>query len=849
MNWRFSVATNAARLNRAGAAALWGSLLCLGAGAETTKTDQVGTVLPLAPSFAPGRVPLPSADPLAEAIRAKGQGDLRGAAWHYEQWLRDKKGSADLRAGVSLALGLVYLDLAEPNLSSALFSKVRASGTAVAPWGAWYEALADHRRGRHAVAASECQAYRKNWPDGPHADECLVLIGDANVAAGNRGPAISAYQTYLDRHPDSPREEPLRLGIALAVSNTDPAQGIALLQGLVLDHAYHSTGDTAQRRLDELAKEGFSTALPADGITACRIAAERKRCGYETEAWEQFTALELRAATDPAVSDWIERNADQFRWGTKQYDAVATLLAERYAKNPSASLAWERYRALARGGNWAGAAAQLVEGKKAHPGSRFSSTREETARAQLLAGDYSAARDSFSALAKGGGAFGKEARWLAAFAAYRLGDDADALSRLEIITKGDDWTADAARYYRVRTLERMKSEADAKAGRDEILERDPWSWYAALLRTDVAPVATEVTREGRWPGPPLAKLPALVAVSSARPAVARPVGGAETLPAGVVVRELNPDAALATFAPPPARDWAERPDAYQPNHLFSPTEGATLLEKLGREWPALFPDAQAAAILARAGAFDLAAPLVARMYDAIDPAVGGVSHPEVTLSVAEWRQVFMVARDHYHVARFSWGTHKLASNDEQRVAGWRFTYPTAQADALWRHGQAYNVDPLLALGIMRQESVYRQWALSPVGAIGLMQVMPRTGARVAARMGDSRYSPDMLEDPATNVRYGVWYLGQIMDRFGGAFPLAVASYNGGPHNVSSWLRPWGNTIRIDDFVEQIPYTESRDYVKKVTGYYVAYTALYGEPGDTVRIPLNVHKDDPSTVNF
>ena len=145
-------------------------------------------------------------------------------------------------------------------------------------------------------------------------------------------------------------------------------------------------------------------------IPACRIAAERKRCGYETEAWEQFTALELRAATDPAVADWIERNADQFRWGTKQYDAVAALLADRYAKSPTSSLAWERYRALARGGNWAGAAAQLVEGKKAHPGSRFSSTREELARAQLLAGDYAAARESFSALAKGGGAFGKEAK-------------------------------------------------------------------------------------------------------------------------------------------------------------------------------------------------------------------------------------------------------------------------------------------------------------------------------------------------------------------------------------------------------------------------------------------------------
>jgi soluble lytic murein transglycosylase len=130
-----------------------------------------------------------------------------------------------------------------------------------------------------------------------------------------------------------------------------------------------------------------------------------------------------------------------------------------------------------------------------------------------------------------------------------------------------------------------------------------------------------------------------------------------------------------------------------------------------------------------------------------------------------------------------------------------------------------------------------------------MQVMPRTGAKVAARMGDRSYSPDVLEDPSTNVRYGMWYLGQLLDRFGGCFPLAVASYNGGPHNVSAWLRPFGPNIRIDDFVETMPYPETRDYVKKVTGYYVAYVALYGDPSDEVRVPLSAPKDDATTVDF
>jgi hypothetical protein len=177
-----------------------------------------GAVLPGAPAVAPGRVAPPPPDSLTRAIEARQQGDLVRAAWLYESWLGGKRGDGGLRAAVQLALGLVYLDLDEPSLASASFSRVRASGAPAAPWGAWYEALADHTRGRHTAASAGCQAYRKKWPTGPHADECLVLIGDASVAARQRGSAVAAYQAYLDAHPDSPRDEPLRLGIALAVS-------------------------------------------------------------------------------------------------------------------------------------------------------------------------------------------------------------------------------------------------------------------------------------------------------------------------------------------------------------------------------------------------------------------------------------------------------------------------------------------------------------------------------------------------------------------------------------------------------------------------------------------------------
>ncbi|MDP2314644.1 MAG: lytic transglycosylase domain-containing protein [Pseudomonadota bacterium] len=831
-----------------------------------------GMVLPSAPPVPPGRVaPLPS-DLLGAAIDRRTQGDNRAAAWYYEGWLNQKGGTSRTRAAVQLALGLTWLDLDEPNLASALFSKVRASGTPVAPWGAWYEAYADHLRGRHSVAARECQAYRTAWPDGEHADECLVLIGDAWVAAGERGPAIASYNAYLEKHPDTPREETLRLGIALAVTNGSAAQGIPMLQDLVLDHAYHSTGETAQARLDALAKDGLVTALPATTTTECRLAAERKRCGYETEAWQRFQSLAARASDDPQLASWVESQQERFAWSTKQYDIVAAQLAAQYAKKPDAETAWQRYKALSRGGQWAGAVDQLVAGQGAHGGSsRFRSVKVEVARGQLLAGRYTDAVTTFTELGRSGGAFGKEAKWLAAYAAFRAGTLDDALVRLDAVVASGADEAMAARYYRSRTLDALGRGAEAEAEREAIRAREPMSWYAALTRGigNGGPEAW-TSRNGRWPGLPSPTLPALKRVGTGGvpvavlAAVAPPKDPTRAVDWSALAWNSAPGASLVAGAGVPAVPlpadvvtpprYDARPDAYRPSFLYDPAEGDKLLATLAEDHGVELPWAAAAADLARAGVYRHSAPLVARMYDAIE-AAQGASDPTslalrtVSLTVPEWRNVFLYVRDDHHAARFSWGASKLAANEDQRVQALRYAFPTAYVDALYRHGSAYGVDPLLALGLMRQESVYRQWALSPVGAIGLMQVMPRTGARVAALMGDPHYSPEQLEDPSTNVRYGVWYLSRLLDRFGGAFPLAVASYNGGPHNVSSWLRPWGADIRVDDYVEQIPYPETRDYVKKVTGYYATYLALYGPPGARVVVPDKVLKDDSAVINF
>jgi soluble lytic murein transglycosylase-like protein len=92
-------------------------------------------------------------------------------------------------------------------------------------------------------------------------------------------------------------------------------------------------------------------------------------------------------------------------------------------------------------------------------------------------------------------------------------------------------------------------------------------------------------------------------------------------------------------------------------------------------------------------------------------------------------------------------------------------------------------------------------------------------------------------------------MGLLMDRFDGVFPLAVASYNYGPHNVSAWLSGTGQDMPIDAFVEIIPFRETRNYVKSVTGNYATYLALYAPEGTTLLLDPTPHGDDASVVDF
>ncbi|HHW06408.1 MAG TPA: lytic transglycosylase domain-containing protein [Clostridia bacterium] len=156
---------------------------------------------------------------------------------------------------------------------------------------------------------------------------------------------------------------------------------------------------------------------------------------------------------------------------------------------------------------------------------------------------------------------------------------------------------------------------------------------------------------------------------------------------------------------------------------------------------------------------------------------------------------------------------------------WRLLYPLPYRDTVFAQAEAVNIDPYLAMAVIRVESKFRPQAQSVRGARGLMQLMPDTARWVAQQIGEE-YHPDLLFDVEYNTKIGCWYLAKLLEDFGGSLPLALAAYNGGPNNVRQWLSEgiWNGEA---ENLHQIPFPETRDFVEKVMEGYESYRRIYG----------------------
>ncbi|WOJ94340.1 transglycosylase SLT domain-containing protein [Congregibacter variabilis] len=214
-----------------------------------------------------------------------------------------------------------------------------------------------------------------------------------------------------------------------------------------------------------------------------------------------------------------------------------------------------------------------------------------------------------------------------------------------------------------------------------------------------------------------------------------------------------------------------------------------------------------------------------------------------------WRVHELVALDESRLAETEWAHALRRLDDEQQLTfariakdqGWHrlsidaanagrhwdaldLRFPLAFVDDFYQRAAAQSLPVSELMAIARRESAFSPTARSPVGARGLMQLMPATGRSVARKVGMTA-STQKLDNVEYNITLGSAYYSQLLERFDGNRAVALAAYNAGPNRVKNWLR---DGLPLDAWIETIPYRETRDYVKAVLAYSVVFDYRLGE---------------------
>jgi soluble lytic murein transglycosylase len=159
---------------------------------------------------------------------------------------------------------------------------------------------------------------------------------------------------------------------------------------------------------------------------------------------------------------------------------------------------------------------------------------------------------------------------------------------------------------------------------------------------------------------------------------------------------------------------------------------------------------------------------------------------------------------------------------------WDALFPRPYWSDLKKFSVANGLDPYLVASLIRQESEFNPVAVSRANAVGLMQLLPRTGKLVAHQVAMKRYNPSQLYTAPVNLELGTRYFRGMVDKFGGSFEQALAAYNAGSDRVEEWMGQ-GKYRDAAEFVESIPFTETREYVQAIMRNTSVYRQLYGTP--------------------
>ena len=731
--------------------------------------------------------------PLAERLK---MGDERGALAAADAALAQQAPHPE-----RLLFVMAYLMHRQDRHAEAapLFEGLTGSLGPLGGLAAYFAARSYYHLGLHERALSLASRISLSDSARPRA---ILLTGDLHRARARWAEAAQAYETFLKDHGGRSGTQEARLRLAECLSAMRPKEPavarrvVELLRRVSLE----SPGSPWGRRAEAL----LPGALASLGDPRQRAILSRSSCADElrrTEALLKMGRLGQAAASLQTAGklggcpklDLCQAatalGRRQSRKKAARQKALATLaIARRHCVGPANSDLWMKAtyslaRTHAALGRVREAAALFRQMEARHPGHSYA----DDARYQLagLMAKQGKEREAERLLRSlpvryPKGDMSHAALWRLAFAAVQRGAFKEALGLLaqaEALPGEPDREEDAGRasYWRGQVLARLGRPDEAVKAWVELAEKRLMSFYSLLALNRLSERAPETARTilvawRRSQAPPSWQFgPAPV---FSKPGFVRAVELARMGLGELAAEELG-NLGISS----PVRSVGE----------VSPQGGALPLETKGS---AMGKEA-AEALWAAAVLYDRAG---------------------------------LQQRSHW-IVRHALRDHEVRPPVGVDRAKWRVGFPEAYASLVKQHASANRLPSALVFGLMREESAFNPGLVSHAGAVGLMQLLEETARRFRAgpRGPINRAA---LKDPHRNVPIGAKYLGWLLRLFHGQLVLAVAAYNAGETKVFSWMQERGH-LPVDRFVEEIPFRETRHYVKRVLGSAFAYAVLEG----------------------
>ena len=773
-----------------------------------------------------------SQDLLREARKAFTEGDRERTIAITKEIVKNRKVYGTVKDAAHYLLAQAYQEKKSHLLAAEHFQKVHWGGRALSKRALFARAHNLYKGADYKNAIKACRSFQSKWPKSELVDDCFLIMGSAS---GQKGSLSSMYyynNEFLTRNEKSPKQESIRVEEAIFAYRQQPQKAKAQLRYLYFNHSYPSSAaqiaqtllpeDLIPQNLDEHSSQIWSYI----------------RSGFLGEAWQKIEMLQEEAPNDPTVQAWLDENLLNLSWYTRQYDTYIELQKEAYEKSPKGLTAWKIFAGYSRAARWKEAAEWGDQMLKKYRGrGRWAGAKDNVARAHMFQRNYTRAAELWSSLRK------NDARFYTAFCQYMAKDYTSAIHSFEKLRKRDDAWSIAAHYWTGRSKEKLKE--DPQEHYQYVLENDHIHWYRLLLSQDALVQDPLINlQNGQWlkkelPSPLLDGAIAGDSVQWQAPKKYPQYSRRAAVDWNSQQAAPKPHKGAAPIQKPTHPFYGDQlPNSYKEIPFSTESD----LEKLFLNWAhqhkTAFPELIEVYSLALAGDYPIAAYELNKLYERWKEAKPEDPIKGLVANSYDWLSYMTFVRSHHHVMNYTFNQTQLK----------KLHFPIVHASYLWNIAQDYNVDPLLMHSILRAESTYQEFVISWAGAIGYVQVMPKTGAKVAHLLNEEKYSPKDLEIPRVNLRYGTFYFSRLMERFEQSYPFAVGSYNGGPHNMSRWYTLLKGHVDMAEFVEHIAFTETRLYVKKVCGFYSQYVSHY-QNNSGVLLPSPPDQDDASVIDF